>query len=92
LIFDFVVTCSRGWNETSCTGWIGKDWHLPIHMLFLQMLLMQSEAFLQAIVLLHFRHIMPPQSTSVSSWFLILSLHVSGAEESEVTMLEILRS
>ena len=68
-----------------------KNYYLRIHMLFLHTLLTQSEAFLQAIVLLHFRHIMPPQSMSVSSWFLILSLHVWRAEISQVVTFETLK-
>ena len=63
--------------------------HLRVHILFLQMLLIQSEAFMHTMVLLHFGHMTPPQSISVSSWFLTLSLHVSAAEMRKVVMFQI---
>jgi hypothetical protein len=86
LISDIIATCVRRWNERICTGWIYKDWYLPIHMLFSQMLLRQSKAFSQYILLLHFGHKIPPQSASVSSWFLILSLHDTVAAIKEIVL------
>jgi hypothetical protein len=55
----------------------------------MQMLLVQSDPFLQTMVLLHFGHDVPPQSISVSSWFCTLSSHDTGAGMREVVMFEI---
>ena len=63
--------------------------YLRTHVLFLQILLRQSEVFLHARVLLHVGQIPPPQSTSVSSWFLMMSVHVSGARITKYLLIQI---
>ena len=66
------------WDKLWCSKFINvKHWRM--HLLFLQLLLLQSKAFMQFLPLPHFGHFLPPQSTSVSSWFLMLSSHVSVA-------------
>ncbi len=52
---------------------------LPKQVPIKQVALLQSEVFMHVWLILHRRaHIEPPQSISVSSWFLILSVQVAG--------------
>lgn len=62
--------------------------HLQAHVLFLHRQLMQSLFFWQIFVLLHLGHFVPPQSTSVSSWFFRLSSQDTAAAVKELKIFE----
>ena len=61
----------------------------PWQMLDVHTLLIQSSAVLQTFIWSHFGQMRPPQSTSVSSWFFLLSVHDTEAKVRDCLLFEI---